>query len=283
MSALNWIEVEAFALSCSRVGVEPPESIAKALHLVNVANAFIDEPSGPILGMTDAKMRERITAVSVRTHNAGNPSNAGMRPGRDAVLDALSHELREHLMPELDSIITELQPRFAEAAGPLEVAAREFGIESMTSSDEIIDRSDYAQAVVAWREMREGWAKLFPLVQWRIRVSQVFRCGPTHDQVKRAGFELLGDDTKLNYSVLFASGEGWSLDPDRLHVQGDRRQNLDWLSLARSGLRLNTVSDVDRMLKERGLERVPSTSVSSVTGGIDADLDALSYNYPPTG
>lgn len=248
MTSLSWIELEALTITLRGLGIDPPSSVAKALHLVAVAKSHVAEPNGSLLNLSDAQIRRRVEELSIRRHgDNGRESDRGMRPGLERVLDQLSDELVSAVVPELDDLIVGLQPQFAEAAEPLHVAAREFNIESMTSSDDIIDRDDFEEAGAAWKAMRAGWFQLAPIVNLRIRISQVFKISPNHDDVKRAGYGLHGDDSNVNMSVLFC--DAWSLDPDAYHVEGDRRNNLDWLQMARSGLKLRTVSDVQRELE----------------------------------
>lgn len=285
MTALNWGLVREFVVSCSAAHIEPPQVVVSALRQLDVANTFVTDPvGGPVLGLTDLELRERITDLSIRAHNAGNHRGAGLRPGHDVVSDALAHEVREAVVVELDGLIESLQSRFSEAAKPLERAALEFGIEAEMSTDEVLERDDFEEAGAAWRAMRSGWFKLAPLTHLRIVICRTFNLSPNLEDIRRAGHNLQGDEGGINYSVCFSGGEGWSLDPDRFHVQGDRRRQVDWFALAKSGgLRLNTISEVAAKIEKRGVENVAS---SPTFRDIDVDIDDLddasasNYMYP---
>lgn len=273
MTDLNWVLVRQFVASCEQAGIEPPQSVVRALHVLDVAQAHVADPTGPLLGASDSEVRERVEQLSIRAHDGlGLGALRGMQPGVDAVSDALAREVASTVVPELDYVITSLQDRFNEAARPLEVAARDYGIEAGTSSDDIIDRPDFEEAGAAWRAMRSGWFKLQPLVALRITISKTFLLSPTADETRKAGY-IVFSDSDINPSVLFS--DAWSLDPSAYRVQGERSAHLDWLSLARHGLRMSTVTEVQQKIAARGVERVASAPSVRVTGDIDADRDEL--------
>lgn len=251
---LNWHLVQSFAASCKSVGVEPPPSISKALHVLTVARAAVADPVvSSLLDLSDDGVREHVEALSVRQHLAMHGvADRGLRVGVELLDTQLAAEVRAVIVAELDRAIESVQSRFAEAAKPLEVAASRFNITASMSSDDLIDRADYEVAVPAWREMRRAWFDVSPIVKWRIEASRVFALSPTLEQTRREG-HLIIDENGVNYSVCFASGDGWDVDPAAYRTGRDRRQHMDWLSLAKSGLRLNTVSDVMAKLEARGI------------------------------
>lgn len=277
MTALNWGEVHAFVAACKAAGVTPPNSVLRALHILEVAASMIPAPTGPLLGASDEQVRERVEALSIRAHNGGPAEvGRGMNPGVEQVSDTLAEELRGAAIPELDALIESLQPTFDEAARPLVVAAREFGIEAGTSSDDIIGRVDFADAVVAWRATRSAWFQIEPIVRWRIQLSRTFRLSPTIEETRRAGHIVMSDED-VNTSVLFVSGDAWSLDPSRYRVQGDRRQHMDWFQLARAGLHLATVTEVTSKIQAAGFR--PFT-LDTQDVEASEDEDTLQHVYP---
>lgn len=275
--SLNWGEVRRFAASCPTVGVEPPASIVKALNVLEVAQATVADPvASALLGMSDGQIREHVEALSIRQHRGMHGvGDRGLRIGVELLDAQLAVEVRAVVAGELDKLIEKLQPEFTEFAAPLERAAREFGFEAQTSSDDILERPDFAKAGAAWRQMKSSWFRLAPIVKWRIAACRTFGFSPSPEETRRAGHLLIGE-SNLNYSVCFLAGDGWSLDPDALRVGRDRQGHTDWLSLARQGLRLNTISEVSAKLDDRRIERVAPSFPDPGMG----EFDAIEYRYP---
>lgn len=271
---LNWHLVQSFAASCKSVGVEPPPSISKALHVLEVAESTIADPVVPsLLDLSDDGVREHVEALSVRQHLAMHGvADRGLRVGVELLDTQLAAEVRAVIAPELDRAIESMQPKFNAAGKPLEVAASKFNITASMSSDDLIDRDDYQAAVPAWREMRRAWFDLSPLVKWRIEASRVFGLPPTLEQTRREGHVIINEND-VNYSVLFS--DQWDLDPSKYRVNGNRRSHTDWLALARNGLRLATVSEVAAKLEARGIR----SSEHEPTRDGQTD-DALDFTYP---
>jgi hypothetical protein len=240
---LRWDELLVFKVSCGQMGVELPKAVETALHLVGVASKHEVAPEGGLLGMTDEQVRERVTDLSIRQHRGQESaaSSRGMLPGVRAFKDELAREVRAAVQPELERIVTDLQPRFAESAAPLVTAARQYGFTAKTDPADVIDLAD-EKASAAYRDMRTAWLAVQPIASFRILISRTFDLSPTINETTESLFAdglIPSAEPPINWSVLFAEGGNWSLDAGYL-VEGSRGNHIDWLALAAGGLRLNT-------------------------------------------
>lgn len=239
-----------FAGRCAILGIETPEPIRRGLELIEIAAGHA-APIAPVdvLKLTDTALRQRVEGISIRSHTAQTLHGAGLEVGVVRVTEEILDAVGREVVPSLDGIVAGLQPRFEELTAPQVVAARQFGFTTETTSDDVIDMGDEA-ASAAWRAVPRAWSALAPLVNFRISMAKVFDLAPTMEQTRLHYLPRTPGKTEPNLSVLFASDENWSLG-DGYYIEGKTVGHLDWLLLARDGLRLNTPSEVDAKLASR--------------------------------
>lgn len=239
-----------FAGRCAVLGIETPEPIRRGLELIEIANSHA-APVAPVnvLKLTDTALRRRVEDISVRAHTVQSLHGAGLGIGVARVTEEILEAVGREVLPSLDGIVASLQARFEELIAPLVTAAREYGFTTDTTSDDVIDMSD-EDASAAWRAVPRAWSALAPLVNFRISMSTVFDLAPTMEQTRLHYLPRHPGKTAPNLSVLFAAGDNWSLG-DGYYIEGKTVGQLDWLLLARDGLRLNTPSEVDAKLASR--------------------------------
>ncbi|SIS19720.1 hypothetical protein [Microbacterium sp. RURRCA19A] len=256
-----------FASRCAVVGVDVPEALRRGLELIQVANEHAEMP-GPddVLALSDEQLRERVEAISIRWHVTEGLGGNGLKVGQLKVTDELTQAIAREVVPELDSIVESLQPRFDELAAPLVAAAREYGFTFDTTSDDVIELVDEG-AATAWRAVRRAWSALAPLVTFRTSMSKLFDLGPTMDDVRAHFFPRSPGMTTPNFSVLFAAGDNWSIATG-YYVEGKTRGHLDWLALARDGIQLNTPTVVEAKLNSRRQVRLPAPEATSQPLGV---------------
>ncbi|TFD48709.1 hypothetical protein E3T46_14870 [Cryobacterium sp. Hh11] len=245
---MNWVDLFKFKTTCERVSVDVPQPILRGLDIIEVAKAHNRAPSGGLLDLSDDAVRDRVTNLSIRRHQGPAASSRGMTAGIEAFTDELLIEVREACLPELDQIIIDLQPRFDELAAPLVAAAQVYGFTLATTSDMVIELAD-EKASQAWRDSREAWASVGPIVSLRTLISDAFKVSPTPEETDRmfftAGKFRSTDHSihKQDYSVCFAAGDNWSYD-GVYYLNNKSGGTLDWFALAGGGLRLNTPAEV---------------------------------------
>ena len=203
--------------------------------------------------MSDDDVRARVTHLSIRQHRGaqGAANTMWMLPGIRAFRDQLAEEVADAVGPDLERIVAALQPRFAEDAKPLVHAAQTYGFTATTDPGEVIDLAD-EKASAAYRAMRAAWIAIQPIASFRITMSTTFDLSPTLAETTLAiyGDERSATTPPINWSVLFAEGNNWSLDTGYV-VEGRRGNHLDWLALAAGGLRLNTPAEVQAKVADR--------------------------------
>lgn len=250
---LRWDELHMFVLACEGLGIEPPASVVNGLRLVRVAAAHGEPPARELLTMSDAEVRDHVTDLSIREHRGHDAmtSSQGMGPGIMKFRDELAREAHAAAFPQLEQIVVDLQPAFETAAAPLVVAAKDYGFTATTDPGEVIDLAD-ENASAAYRAMRSAWAGVQPIASFRILMSKTFDLSPTPAEVieKVYGGGPVASDPPINWSVLFAAGDNWSLE-DRYLVEAKRGNHLDWLALATGGLRLNTPDEARAKIAAR--------------------------------
>lgn len=248
---LNWDLFTEFDAKCRALGIEPPEALARGLELRSTAQEFVRKPhASDLLSLTDEETRDYVTALSIREHDRdGLASSRGLRSGVSQFTTELAGAVSSAVLPELDRMVEGLQTRFREDAEGLIVAAQVHGITVDTSPAQVVEREDQA-FTAAYNAMKRSWLAIQPVVEFRILMSKVFEVSPTLDEL-RALSPLPGviDHDTMNWSVAFTDGQ-WSPGTGLL-VDNKHRSHLDWLALARGGLRLNTPTEVSRMLAER--------------------------------
>ncbi|MFN3948660.1 hypothetical protein [Microbacterium sp.] len=232
------------------LGIETPEPIRRGLELIEIAAGHA-APLAPanVLKLTDAGLRRRVEDISIRSHTVQTLHGAGLGVGVARVTEEILEAVGREVVPSLDGIVAGLQPRFEELTAPLVIAAREYGFTTDTTSDDVIDMGDES-ASAAWRAVPRAWSALSPLVNFRISMTEVFELAPTMEQTRLHYLPRHPGKTTPNLSVLFAAGDNWSLG-DGYYIDGKTVGHLDWLLMAREGLRLNTPSEVDAKLASR--------------------------------
>lgn len=239
-----------FAGRCAALGIDTPEPIRRGLELIELATRHA-APVAPVdvLALTDTALRRRVEGISIRSHVVQSLHGDGLAIGVTRVTEEILEAVGREVVPSLNGIVEGLQPRFEELTEPLVVAAREYGFTTETTSDDVIDMGDEG-ASAAWRSVPRAWSALAPLVNFRISMSTVFDLAPTMEQTRLHYLPRTPGKTAPNLSVLFAGAENWSLG-DGYYIEGKTVGHLDWLLLARDGLRLNTPSEVDAKLASR--------------------------------
>lgn len=234
-----------FQAACQAIGTSPPQALARALDLVQVAEAHGTPPRPSLLSMSDDEARDLITDLAIRQHGVGGQGigREGVRPGIELFQDELLAEVRVAVRPELDAMVESLRPRFDEAAAPLVRAAQDFQFSLSTTSDDVIELADEG-ASGAWRDARGAWAAVKPLAEFRTVMSKAFKLSPTPDDADADLGSELTPERRLSYSVLFAAGDNWAYD-GTYQIGRKPGSAIDWLALAVGGLRLNTPSEVD--------------------------------------
>jgi hypothetical protein len=242
---MNWTELIRFKVLCESDDVAVPPPILRCRELADVIASHDNWPTGSLLSLTDEEARERVTEMSIRSHQGAFESSRGMRPGISTFTDELLLEVREAALPYLDAIVLELRPKFEELAAPVVTAAQKYGFTRQTKSDQVIDLADEA-ASAAWRANRDAWTAVAPISRLRIAISDVFNVSPTEtDQVHAlAGFN------QVDHSACFAAGNSWSLD-GAYYVNRKVPGQIDWLALAVGGLTLNTPDEVRQKYSDK--------------------------------
>lgn len=237
-----------FKVMCERHDLEVPEIVTQSLDLIDTVQLFAATPERKVLDMSADEAREYVTEISIRDHVTKTDLYRGLDSGVVKFKDQIWAEIRENIRPDLDRIVTELQPRFAEAAAPIIEGATRHGFTYATTSDQLVRAGDL-NAVELWRTVGQSWAAIRPLARWRARLSELFEVSPTTQEALRFGDHRGGVG---NWSVCFAAGESWSLTSGYHIEDTPSLAGLDWFALAAGGgLRLNTPSEVREKLVKR--------------------------------
>jgi hypothetical protein len=248
MEPISQGSLARFDLACRAADLETPDSIRRALELMNVIDDYRHVPSVSYLAMTDDEARERVKDLTIRHGAYGTES--GFSRGSSAFKASLLEELAEAVVPELDRIIIELQPAFDEAAGPIVTAAQVYGFHWGTTSDDVIDRVDDS-ATAAWRDTRSAIAAIRPIVHLRVLMSKLFGLSPTLEDAETL-LHAWGDlnESLISHSICFVAGESWALD-GTYNIRQKPGGVFDWLAMASGGLHLNTDDEVKAKLAAR--------------------------------
>lgn len=239
---------------CAELGVETPEPVARGLHLLAVARAHAEPPTGSLLSLSDDDARGRIDAWSLRSHiYTHSGTGTGLTPGIEQFESQLLPEVHEATLPFVDGLVDALRPSFDEPAEALMLGAQIFGFSWETTSDWVLDQKSEA-ASEAWRATRDALAAIERPARMRIKLSQMFDLSPTADDVRRHYARLGQFDAPVreDASVLFARHDNWGFDRGFYLERNRGGSSLDWLALAQDGLRLNGVEDVHEKLAARG-------------------------------
>ncbi|GAA4053841.1 hypothetical protein [Agromyces indicus] len=236
-----------------------PSAITRGLELLQIATEHDTPPTGSVLKLTDAQARARVDTLAARSHfwTLGPGGGRGLGAAVQEFQGQVLREVHEAVRPDLDRIVEDLRPKFAELAEPLVVAAQEFRFTSRTSSDQVIDRAD-ENASTAWRATRDALAAIAPIVQLRKAISETFDVSPTRDEFDGPIPTMGGAGQVVDYSVCFAEGDNWSTT-GRYYLHERIDGAIDWLALAAGGLRLNTPTEVHEKLIAAGVVSRPFT------------------------
>lgn len=244
MNGVSRADLRLFATMCAGIGVQVPAAIARGLELIAIAERANHVPQRALLELTDEQLHEHIVELSIHEHDRdGKATQRGLRPGIIAVTSALVDEVHVAAMPELEEIIDQLRPQFAELVAPLELAAQTFGFTYRTTSDDVINMADET-ASAAWRAVPAAWTAIAPIVSLRIKMAQLFESLPTTSEARVLG-------ALPNTSVCFAAGDNWS-STRGYYLDAKTVGHLDWLDLAAGGLRLNSPAEVLAKRAARG-------------------------------
>lgn len=246
MSLFKLIE---FQVMCQRQGIEVPEVVTRARAMIEALNLSIEAPKRRVLDMSVDDAREYAAELSIRKHATASGREVGLEPGIKAAQDQVWNEMREEIAPELERIVAEvLRPRFDEVAAPIVAGARDFGFTYATTSDELVRRGTH-EATDMWRQVGEAWKPLYVIARFRTKISELLEVSPSPRELRVLSGAV--DDGITNWSVCFAAGDNWSLRTG-YHVEDKPvLSGLDWLAMARDGLRLNTPMEVRQKLAER--------------------------------
>lgn len=246
----QWLDLVSFQVSCEAAGVAVPASIERGLELIAIAQQQSTMAPRPLLELADSDVADWVTESAIRAHNGSNgwDDSNGMTPGVDAFVTQVTNEVRDAVLPELEFIIVEQQPRFEELAAPLVAAAQRFGFTGSTSSDHVIDLAD-EDASAAWRATKPAMAAIEPIARFRVKISTMFDLSPTAAESVSNAFDRTqiarAENDGIDYSICFAAEHNWSTDGAYyLEGRGKARGQLDWIALAAGGLRLNTPDEV---------------------------------------
>ncbi|MDU0325295.1 hypothetical protein RWH43_00865 [Microbacterium sp. KSW2-21] len=236
-----------FAEACRGLDLEPPAAVTRGLALIDAAEAVATEkPLTDLLQMDVDDVAPLVAEVSLRRHVSMGLDPDGLGVGVEKFTAQVLREVRSAAVPDLDGLMEALRPQFDEFAKPLTVAAQKHGFTLATTSDDVINRS--AEAIEAWRALRHAGAAMEPIAEfWRL-TADVFGLAPSR-RLNTSRQNAIEHQYAANISVCFAAGENWSLDGE--YVTHEYRTHVDWLAVAREGLRLNTPSEVSAKVEAR--------------------------------
>ena len=257
---MNWVELLQFKAACEAAKIAVPAPIVRGLELIEVAKLQGAAPSGSLLDLSDDAVSDRITELSIREHQGYNAESRGMSAGVRQFEAQVLQEVREAALDDLDGLISDLRPTFEKLAKPLETAATVYGFGLSTTSDYVVDLAD-EKASKAWRDARDAWHKIQPIVRLRIQMSDVFKVSPTRDETNRMFFTagvydpaiIARSSSKLDYSVCFAKGSNWSYDGLAYSIAGKGGSGIDWFALGVSGITLNSPTQVRAKQEQRAV------------------------------
>lgn len=235
------------AVDFTALGLPVPTSLARVVEIATFTQARIAAPfDRPCLDMTEAELLDyALDRSRRRAEGVGTPPYlAALEHIADQAADEAAARLRAG---EIDEVIDALRAVFDPAARVLEHAAS-LGFTHATTAQQVIDRND-RDAVATWQKLPDTRATMATVARIRERISERLNASPSYDDL---GWDAVGS---IDYSVCYAAGDGFSTDGG-LYVHGQ----LDWLALARGGLRLNTPSECHaKLARARGLasRRVP--------------------------
>lgn len=236
-----------FAEACRGLDLEPPAAVTRGLELIDAAEAVAAEkPLTNLLQMDVDDVAPLVAEVSLRRHVSMGLDPDGLGVGVEKFTAQVLSEVRSAALPDLDGLIEALRPQFDELAKPLTVAAQQHGFTLTTTSDDVISRS--SEAIEAWRALRHAGAAMEPIADfWRV-TADVFGLAPSR-RLNSSRQNAIEHQYAANLSVCFAVGENWSLADQ--FVTHEYRTHVDWLAVAKDGLRLNTPSEVAAKVGQR--------------------------------
>jgi hypothetical protein len=102
-------------------------------------------------------------------------------------------------------------------------------------------------------------------------MTAVFAVSPSTGETRAAALPGVPRAEQTNYSVCFAAADNWSLDRGYC-VEGKTAGHLDWLALARDGLRLNSPAETTEKIRARGIGTLPPPGAPHILDSFDAPL-----------
>jgi hypothetical protein len=267
---MQWHQLLEFRVACGTARIDTPEPILRGLEMIEVANAFVLAPLPPALALTDQGVRDRVAELALRTHDSSNvytygDRNTGVAVGALVFQEQLAAEVREATLPLLEQLVIDLQPRFEELSRPLVVGAQDFEFTLDTTAVEVIDRADEAVSA-AWRAVKPAMGAIAPMVRLRQLISELFEVSPTRAEAATLHYQPQGiweTPKQLDHSVSFAAEHSWSYD-GAYYVKGKMPGTLDWMALARGGLKLNTPDEVREKQRAKAAHLISLSNVAAV-------------------
>lgn len=248
-SPITLVGLAEFEAHASLVGLELPEAVSKARHLLDVSEREKTTASRPVFGMTDKQLRDYITERSIATHQGYSGSTRGLESGVSEVQQQILTELRTEIAPHLDEMVTQLQPEFDRIVEPIVRGAQTYGFAMSMTSDDVIEMAD-ENASATWRESKAAWSAVRPIAKFRQVLSKTFAVSPTLDELERQTLIGARVGSAVDMSVAFAAGNNWHTD-GTYYVDNRIGGAIDWFAVAAGGLHLNTPTEVDEKLRSR--------------------------------
>lgn len=244
------LDLMRLVIQLEGLGVEVPVLLRRTLEVFELADATERSIEKPVLEMSEADLREYVEAVSLRRHATRSGNGVGLEPGIERVKAQAVAELRAGIVPDLDTIIEGLRPKFDEIVAPFLEAARLGLSYEFTTSDDLV-REGNTEKLQVWRQVGQSWRAITRIARLRTQLSEAFDVAPTWAEAQQLGAR---DSGRRDWTVCFAAGDHWSMDGSRGYIERGKPalSGIDWIAIAASGgLRLNTASEVREKIVER--------------------------------
>lgn len=245
MSTTQIEQLRRFSAKANKLGLGLPESVRRALHVIDVANKAPLRAPVDVLQLTDKKIYDEVVTRTVHNipatrNGAYGVSGGGLAAGIESIKQAAIDAGLRGALPELDGMIEQLRPQFDEHARHFVAAAQDYGFSLRTRTDAVVDLEDNA-AVDLWRACRDSWGPINEIAQFRNLICTAFELAPYETEYPGANLDRT---TEIDFSVNFAAGDNWDTT-GVYYVDGRIGAHINWFQLAKGGLRLNTISEVN--------------------------------------
>lgn len=241
---VNATLIAPFKNACIAAGIEVPEPITRAEHVISTVRGFERFDAGTALELSDEQLLERVLHTSILQHEGPSTSRRGLAPGILDTIEQVTEDLHRAMVPVVEELTEQLRPKFVELAAPIVRGAQEFGFTWQTTSDEVIDRAD-ENVADAWRAVKPAWAALKPIASFRQSMSRFLDVSPTREELY-----ITDPREHLNYSPCFAAGENWGTD-GAYYLTKKAGGGIDWFALGVGGITLNSPAEVKAKLTAR--------------------------------